>query len=227
MNLLWLGMISFGVIIFGSMWSFFGSMWSFSFIYVVFHSDMFLLVSVYSFRLRVRHGWKWIFKNQNPRIPSCSGVIQFDNFLVLLWVSQGAFLPLVLLWVLLTLVSCCLSFRVFCYVFIVSHILHEIVLFPCHPVVGLSLCILPILAGTNLFLLFWNVRICLFVLSRNLFSLLSFASTFWFIFSSCFSSFISIAFFFSSQHIILINLFHHHHHYHHLYLVLVPTYYFN
>ena len=45
-------------------------------------------------------------------------------------------------------------FGFFCYVLFVPIFYFEIVLFPCHPVVGLSSCILPLLAGRICFLCF-------------------------------------------------------------------------
>ena len=67
----------------------------------------------------------------------------------------------------------------------------------------MSSCILDLLAS-RIFSLFWNVFFCLyrFILSRYLFSLSSFASTFWFISSSCIVYFACyVAFLFSSKHI--------------------------
>ena len=55
----------------------------------------------------------------------------------------------------------------------------------------------------NFFSLFWDIPFCLycFILSRCLFSLPSFARTFWFISSSCIVYFNCVAFLFSPQHI--------------------------
>ena len=63
---------------------------------------------------------------------------------------------------------------------------------------AISLCLL-----VELFSLFWNVLFCLycFILSQYLFSLPSFASSFWFISSSCFICFTCVAFFYSCPNI--------------------------
>ena len=77
--------------------------------------------------------------------------------------------------------SCCLSIRHFCYDPSVPILCSKIVLPHLHPVAGLSSHFLPLLS------LFWKVLFCLYcmVLFRYLFSFPSFASTFWFISSSC------------------------------------------
>ena len=82
--------------------------------------------------------------------------------------------------------SCCSSIQLFCSVLSVPIFCSKIVLVPSHPVVGMSSCILLLLAG-RIFSLFWNVLIGLYclILSWHLFSLISFASTFWFISLNC------------------------------------------
>ena len=85
-------------------------------------------------------------------MPLWTGVLNLVLFWVLLWMNRGVFLPLVLV----TLFLCCLFIRLFCYVFFVPKFFSKIVLFPCHPVVGMSSCILPLLS------LFWNVLFCLY-----------------------------------------------------------------
>ena len=72
-------------------------------------------------------------------------------FWVLLWVSWSIFSLLVLLRVLLTHFPCCLSIRLVFYVYFVPMLSRKIVLFPCHPVVGMSSWILPLLASRIFF----------------------------------------------------------------------------
>ena len=61
----------------------------------------------------------------------------------------------------LTISICCLSIRLFCYVLFVPIFFSKIVKFPCRQAVGMSSCILPLLA-MRIFSLFWNVLFCLF-----------------------------------------------------------------
>ena len=74
------------------------------------------------------------------------------------------------------------AFRFFCYVKILYT---KSVLFPCHAVVGLSSCILPLLPSN--FSLVFSVLFSLycFIQPRYILSLPSFISTFLFIFLSC------------------------------------------
>ena len=65
---------------------------------------------------------------------------------MLLWVNRGVFSPTVFLQVLLTLFPCYLSIWLFCYVLLILISCSKIVLFPCHLVVGMSSCILSLLA---------------------------------------------------------------------------------
>ena len=106
-------------------------------------------------------------------------------YVLLFWLSLPALLPPSLLRVLdIFLLFIHLGFLL-CSFF--SYILLQNCLFPLHPVVGMFLCILHMLLGLNVFLLFWNVLFCLYnlILSRYLFSIPSLANIFWFIFSSC------------------------------------------
>ena len=80
-----------------------------------------------------------------------------------------------------------------------SHICSKIMLYPCHLVIGMSSCILPLLSGIT-FLLIWSVLFCLYCFILSLY--LSFPSTFWFTSSSCIICFTScVVFFFSSQNV--------------------------
>ena len=93
--------------------------------------------------------------------------------------------------------------------FILSHILPQIVFFPCYPVAGKSSYIISLLSG-EIFSLFSNVLFCLsyFILCRHLFILFFFSHyplicdlelyclfyscfLFWFQYISCFSSVLS------------------------------------
>ena len=116
------------------------------------------------------------------------------------WVNPGVFSHLVLLRVL-TLFPFCLSVPLF-YVLIVSIFCSKIVLFPCHTVVGMCWCIHSLLSDRIFLSLFWNILLCLycFILSRYLFSLPSFANTFW-LFPQVvpFVLLVKFIFFFSSQ----------------------------
>ena len=86
------------------------------------------------------------------------------------------------------LFSCYLFIRLFCYVLFVPIFCSEIV---CFLVIRLLVCLrtfsLYLLVEFIYFLLFWKFLFCLycFILSRYLFSLPSFASTFLFISSDC------------------------------------------
>ena len=71
------------------------------------------------------------FLNQYLCMPSSSGVFHWDTFLGLLWVNRCVFSPSILLWVLLTLFSCCLSIRLFCYVLFITMFCSKIVLLVC------------------------------------------------------------------------------------------------
>ena len=53
----------------------------------------------------------------------------------------------------LTLFPCCLSIQLFCYIYLVAIFCSQIVLFPCHPAVGMSSCNLPLLAGRIFFII--------------------------------------------------------------------------
>ena len=101
-------------------------------------------------------------------------------------VNLRVFLLLVLLQVLLTLLLYCLSIQLFCYVPLVAIFYSKILQLLLHSVVGMFLYHLPPLVGRFLSL-FWYILFCLycFILSRCLFNLPSFASTFWFISWSC------------------------------------------
>ena len=107
-----------------------------------------------------------------------------------------------LLQALLILLSFCLSIRLFCCVFLVDIFLSKIFRFLLHPVVDMFLChLFPVVS--RIFLLFRNVLFCLycFTLCRYPFILPSFASTFWYISSSCFAIFSFITFFFLFLHV--------------------------
>ena len=82
----------------------------------------------------------------------------------ILWVNRGLFSPSVLLLVLLTLFIWCLSIRHFCDVLLVAIIWSKIVLFPWHPVVSMSSCILPLLVGRIFKNRFGTSRLVYFVL---------------------------------------------------------------
>ena len=95
----------------------------------------------------------------------------------------------------------CLSIRFFCHILFVQTFFYKI-FFPCHVVVGMSSWIIS-LQAEMIFFLFFNVIFCLYclILSRCLFSLLSFTSTFWFIYQSFVICFYCVAFLFSYRHI--------------------------
>ena len=82
------------------------------------------------------------------------------------------------------------SIRLFCNILLIRKFGSKIVLLPCHPFKGMSS-------------LFGNVLLCLYslILTQNLFSLLSFTNSFWFI-SSSFSDCLNcwVTFLFSFQH---------------------------
>ena len=75
------------------------------------------------------------------------GVFVLRIVLVLFRVNRCIFSPSVFLQVLLTLFLCCLFIRFFSYVVLVAIFCSKIVLFPLHPVVGKTLCHLPLLVG--------------------------------------------------------------------------------
>ena len=142
------------------------------------------------------------FLNQYLCIPSWLGIFQFDIFWVTLWVSQRVFSLYVLLRVL-TLFPCWLSIRLFCYVVLVAIFYSKIVLFLCHPIVGMSMCILNLLNGRIFFFCRFGMCCFVFIVLSCLdifFSFSSFAPTFWFISSCCIVCFTCcVSFFFSSQ----------------------------
>ena len=122
------------------------------------------------------------FLNQYPCIPSAFGVFQFGTFLsvapsesrcIFTFGPPNSF-PILLIHSAVLL--CSLRSPYFAFKFFFLY----------HPIVGLSSCILPLLAG-SIFSLFWNVLFCLhcLILSRYLFSPFSFASSFCFISSCC------------------------------------------
>ena len=90
----------------------------------------------------------------------------------------------------------------FCYVLFVLLFCSKIVLFLCHPVVGTSSCILPLIADRICFVVLNMLfRLYRFTLYRYPFSLPSFASTFWFISSSFIVLFTCVNFSFLFQHV--------------------------
>ena len=104
----------------------------------------------------------------------------------------GVFLPWSLLQVFATLFPGRLSLRFFfvlffCYDRSVPIFCSKMFLSPSHPVVGMFAPILSLLSCLNFLTVFWNILFYLYclVLSRYLFSLPSFASTFWLISLSC------------------------------------------
>ena len=115
---------------FGSMWSF---LWSSS--QVLAHLVGICFISSASL------SWMEVnFTNQNPFIPSCPGVYQFDIFLVSFWVIRCVFSIWVLLRVLLVLLSYHLSIQPFRYAFSVAIFSSQIVRFLWRQVVGMFLC---------------------------------------------------------------------------------------
>ena len=131
---------------------------------------------------------------KTTRIHVCYDCLVFSSlvrFCVLPWVNWGVFSPLVLFRVFLTLFTCYLSIRLFCYILFVTIFCSKIVWFPCYPVVGIFSS------------LFWNVLFCLccFILSRYLLNFPFLASTFWFISSSCIVCFDCVLSVFSSLHV--------------------------
>ena len=121
------------------------------------------------------------FLKQYPCMPSWPGVFQFG--------------------VLVTFFSCFLSIRLLCYVLFLPIFCSNIVLFPCHPTVGMSSCILPLLGrifcccfGMSYF--FCTVLSCFDIFLVFLFSPLPSD-----LFPQIFVCFICVAFFFPSTHI--------------------------
>ena len=89
---------------------------------------------------------------------------------MLLWANWGVLLPSVLLRVLLTLFPYCLIIRLFRYGPFVAIFFSKIVLFPCHPVVVMSLCILPQLASRISFRCFrMSCLVCIIIFSLSIF----------------------------------------------------------
>ena len=95
---------------------------------------------------------------------------------------------------------CCLSIQLFCYALLVAIFYPKIVQLLLHPVVGMFSCHLPQHVG-RIFLRCFGMFCFVSIVCRYLFNLPSFASSFWFIFSSCFVILTWIAFPFLSQHV--------------------------
>ena len=110
-----------------------------------------LLVGIYSFRVLVCHEWRWI---SWARIHIFHHSLAFSNlifFLVLFWVNLSVFPLSVLLRVLLTLLPCCLSIRLYCYGLLVAISYSKITQLLLHPVVGMFSRHLPQLVGRIFF----------------------------------------------------------------------------
>ena len=102
------------------------------------------------------------YLNHNPCIPSCPGIFQFGTFVSVALsgvrciftfgpsLSPSTSFPILLIHLASLLCSLCF------------HILLQIVLFPCHPVVGMSSYFLPLLADRVCFFCCLNVQFCLF-----------------------------------------------------------------
>ena len=75
---------------------------------------VYLLLGIYSLLDPVCHRKTWNFKNENPCIPSWSGVFHFFLTCVLLEAILGVRTPQSLLWIFGIIISGCLSFRPFC-----------------------------------------------------------------------------------------------------------------
>ena len=103
--------------------------------------------------------------NKNPCLQLEIGVFQFGIFLVLFWVNQYVSSPSVILRVLLTLFRCCLINWIFCFVLFVAIFCSRIVLFSCHPVIGMSSCNLPLTCCLNFFRCFGMSNFVCIVLS--------------------------------------------------------------
>ena len=137
------------------------------------------------------------FLNQNPCIPLCPSVFQFDIifsgfFLVVRCVFSLWDLPRVLL----VLLSYRLSIQPFRYTFSVAIFSSKIVRFIWRLVVGMFLYHALPVVDIIFFSLFWNVLFCLycFTLCRSLINLTSFARTFCFFSSSCTVIFFRVVF---------------------------------
>ena len=143
------------------------------------------------------------FLNQNPNIPSWPGVFQLDIFLVLFWVNRCVFLLSDVLRVLLTLLPCCLSIRLFCYVLLVAIFYSKIVRFFLHLVVRMFSYHLSQLESRISFHCFGiSCFVCIALPFVDIFLIfISFASNFWFISSSCIVIFSCAAIFFLFQHV--------------------------
>ena len=142
------------------------------------------------------------FLNPYPSLPSGPSVFQFGTFLNVALSESRCIFAFFLLGDLLILFPWCLSIRLFYYVLFVPIFCSKIVLFPCHLVVGLSPCIIPLTCRLNFFVVLectichLECTILTFYSVSISFSLPSFASTFWYISSSCTVSFTSVAFLF-------------------------------
>ena len=143
------------------------------------------------------------FLNQYPCMPSRPGIFQFGTFLSVALseslcifdfgssLSPSNSFPMLLVhsdFLLYSLHSQYFTLKLFC--FLVIQLLVCFHAFSSHLLV-------------EFFSLFWNILFYLhcFILSQYHFSLPSFASTSWFISSSCIVCFTCVAFFFSSQHV--------------------------
>ena len=125
-----------------------------------------------------------------------SNLIFFVSFLV----NLCAF-PLSVL--LLTFLLCYLSIQLFCYVLLVAIFYSKIVQLLLDPVVNMFSCHLPQLVGRIFLCCFWMSCFVCIVLPIVVFflNLPSFASTFWFISSSCIVFFPCVAYSFLSEHV--------------------------
>ena len=122
------------------------------------------------------------FLNQNPCIPSCPGVFQFDIFLVTFWVVRCVFPLRGLPRVLLVLSSYRLFIQLFRYAFSVAIFSSKIVRF-LWCLVFVSFCVIPsqLLIESSFVILECPIMFVLFYP----FNLPSFARTFWFISLNC------------------------------------------
>ena len=159
-------------------WGFFRIRGVFSF---VIHSGMsvsckYLVISIVNLSAKEVN-----FLHQYPCMPLWPGVLQFNIFLVFLWMNWIDFSPSVLL-----------HFSYFSYPFGFSVMFYLFLYFAPKLFCSLSSGCWYIFVHSSLrffFSLFWNILFGMyyFILSRYLFCLPSFASNFWFISSSCFT----------------------------------------
>ena len=84
-------------------------------------------------------------------MPWSTGVLQFCTLLSVTLCESICISSLVLLWLIKNSFPFWLSIRLFCYVHFFPIFCSKIVLFPCHPVVSMSSCILPLHASRIFF----------------------------------------------------------------------------